>query len=115
MSAGGVHGGEDVAAEEHGDGGEHRADDAAQPRAVGHIAAHLVVVVGAELLGRRDGEAAAHAAAEAHHQEVDGACGAHGGQSVSAQDLADDGGVDHAVELLEQVPEQNREAEAQNQ
>ena len=110
-----VHGRENAGAQEHRPRGEDRADEGAQPHAVGDIPAQLVVVAGPELLGHRDGKAAAHTGAETHHQEVDGPGGSHRRQGRASQGLAHDGGVHHVVELLEQVPEENRDAEAENQ
>ena len=111
----GVHGCEDNVAEKHRGGSEGRADDEAQPYAAGGTPAQLLVVLRAEVLGHRDGEAAAHAGAEAHHQEVDGPGGAHCRQGRAPQGLAHDGGVHHVVELLEQVSKQHRNAEAEDQ
>ena len=111
---GGVHHRQDIPAEEHGNGGERRRADGAQPDAPGHVAAQLLVVARAELLGGGDGKAAAHPGAEAHHQEVDGPGGAHRRQGVAPQGLAHDGGVHHAVELLEQIAKQEGNAEAED-
>ena len=110
----GIHGGENVPAQQSRGQRHHRADGRRQPYAASHIPAQLLMVSRAELLGHRDGKAAAHAAAKTHHQKVDGAGGAHRRQRGPAQCLAHDSGVHHAVQLLEQIPKQDRDAKAQN-
>ena len=110
-----MHPRQDGAAQAHSGRRQDSADARAQPHAVGHIAPQLLLVACAELLGHRDGKAAAHAHTESHHQEVDGAGGAHSRQRRAAQRLAHNSGVNHVVELLEQVSEQHRDAKAENQ
>ena len=110
-----LHPREDVAAEKGGGQGCQGSEEQAQPRAAGDIPPQLPVIPRAELLGRRDSEAAAEADAEAHHQNVDAAGGAHCCQGAAPQGLAHNGGIHYVVKLLEQVPKENRESEAENQ
>ena len=108
---GGVHGGEDRAAEEQGGRRHQHCADQTAPGGAGYIPAHLGVVSRAELLGHRDGKAATQTHAAAHHQEVDGSGAADRRQRAAAQELAHDGGVHCAVELLEQQSKENGDAE----
>ena len=112
---GGIHQLQDIPAEDHRHSGDqHPEKDAAAGRPC-HIFPQGVIVPRAETLGDGNGEAAADADGPAHHQKVDGAGAAHRRQGVSAQKLAHNGGIHHAVELLEQHTQQNGQAELQNQ
>ena len=82
----------------HGRGDSHdQTDQRRQPHAAGDVPAQLMVVSRAELPGHRDGKPAAHAAAEAHHQEIDGPGGAHRRQGRASKGLAHNGGIHHIV------------------
>ena len=109
-----IHGHKDAVAQRRRGQGQRQTDAYAQPHAAGYVPAQFLMVARAELLRYRDGEAAADAAAEPHHQEVDGPGGAHRRQGRAAQRLSNNGAVHHVVQLLEQVPEQDRQPEAQN-
>ena len=111
----GVHGDQDIPAEDAGAHGEHQGNDGGQVGGVGHIPAHLGVVLGAHPLGHGDGEAGAHPQAESDDEKVDGAGGAHRPQGLGAQQLAHDHGVHHVIELLEQQPQQGGYRKAQDQ
>ena len=109
-----LHPDEDVARQEH----RHDRDDdrhgQRDPGTVGHVAAQVVLVLRAEALRHGDGKPRARARAEANDQELQGADGAHRRKGVHAQVLADDDGVHHAVHLLEQVAEDERQRKGQD-
>ena len=107
----GAHGGEDGAAEQGGGHRQHQGDGGGEIGGVGREPPHLGEVLGPHLLGHGDGEAGAHPQAEADHEEVDGAGGAHRAQGLGAQQLAHDHGVHQVIELLEQQAEQGGQGE----
>ena len=111
----GVHARQDRAAEQNGCRRQRRADGRTKPDAVGHIPPQFLLLPRAEPLGYGYGKAAAHACAEAHHQEVDGAGRAYRSQRRAAQCLPHNGRIHHVVELLEQVSEQRRDTKTENQ
>ena len=112
---GGIHGGQDVLAENHRGGSQGSAEKDAQPGAAGNIPPQFLLIPGAKLLGHRDGKAAADSGAEAYHQEVDGTGGPHGSQGRTPQCLSYDGSVHHIIHLLEQIAKQQRNTKAQYQ
>ena len=110
-----VHACKNDVAEERCQESHNRAKNDAEPYAHRDIAAQLLMVPGAELLGHRNCEAAADTGAEADYQEIDGARGAYRRQGRTAEGLAHNSGVRHVIKLLEQISEQNRDTKAENQ
>ena len=111
----GIHPSQNVHAEEADDEGHDGGEDGGQPAGVGNKTPQSVMVPGPEPLGHGDGEAAAHAGAEADDHEVYGAGGAHGGQGAHPQVLSHDDGVHHAVKLLKQKAHEHGHGKAQDQ
>ena len=111
----GVHPVEDSAAQQGRNGGDDQREAGAQPDHGAHDPPQAVIIPLAEFLGHGDGKAGADAHAEAQHQKIDGAGGTNPRQGVHSQVLAHHHGIHHAVKLLEQQPEQQRQHEAQNQ
>ena len=77
-------------------------------------AAKLFIIPAAEALRHRDGKAAAKAKAEADDEERDGAGGANGCKRPRAKHAPDDHGIDHGIELLEQIAEKQRDGEPED-
>ena len=100
---GGVDHPQDAGAENRGEHGEYHADDGSYAQRVGHIGAHLGVVVRTEGLRHGDGKSRARAVAEAHDKKGDGRAGANGGKRFHADPPPHDGSVDYEIHLLEYV------------
>ena len=85
-----------------------------KPDTVGHIFAQILLVMRAEALCNRDGQSRAGTHAEAQNQELQRAHRAHCGQRVHPQILTDDDAIGHAVKLLEEVAENQRQRKSKN-
>ena len=67
-----------------------------------------------EALGDRDGKAGADTERKPDDQKIQGAGHADAGKGIQAKNTADKDAVGEVVKLLEQVPDQQRNTEAQN-
>ena len=110
-----VHPAKDLSAQGGGDQGDGQGNDGAQPDHVAHKPPQSLKVLLPEFLRHRDGKTGTDTVAHAQHHEVDGAGGAHTSQRLYSQKFAYDYRIHHAVKLLEQHTEQQRQHEGQNQ
>ena len=110
----GIHEPEQIVRPEKADQPDHRRDPEAEPHKLGCTAADALRVPCPEALGDGDGKAGAAARGKAQDQEVQRPRGAHGGKGIQAQDAAYQNAVRNIIELLKQVADQKRRAEAQD-
>ena len=78
---------------------------------VGHVGAHLGIVLSPELLRHGYCEARAGAVAEAEHEEHHRRRRPDGGQRIDTDEAANDGRVDEQVHLLQYVAAHERQRE----
>ena len=69
---------------------------------------------GTETLCDRNGQAGADTECKAKDQEIQSACHTDTGKGIQAQNTADKDAVGEIIKLLKQIPDQQRETEAQN-
>ena len=91
--------------------GHHDDDDGGEEDTVRHTALHAGEVLGTIDLGGQNREAGAEALREAEDQKHDGTGCADGGECIRTYETADDDGVRHVVELLEDIADKQRNHE----
>ena len=111
----GVHPEENLAAQQRRYQRHRRGDDAAKPDHIADEPAQPVKIPLSEFLRHGNGEPGAHAVAQPQHQKGNGAGGADPRQRVHAQEFSHHNGVHHAINLLKQKPENQRQHKGKNQ
>ena len=77
-------------------------------------AAHALPILGTKVAGHHNARAQRHAVDKAGQEKDQTAGGADSGQSLAAQEVADDEGVGCIVQLLEKVADKNRQRKQQH-
>ena len=94
--------------------GYHDGKHSTYPQRVGHIRAHLHIVLSTESLRYRYGKASTRTVAEAHDKEHHTRCGTHGRQRVHAYPATHDGRVYNEVHLLQDITQNQWNGKMQN-
>ena len=94
--------------------GQEGGEEDGQEDPVGDADPHAVFIAGAEALGGQDREAGGQAHGKSEQQKRNRARGADGGQRRGPQKTADNDGIRHAVELLENIPQKEGKGKPQN-
>ena len=99
----------------NGNHGQHQGDGEAQQNSGSKTFFDAFFIIGPETLGSYNGKAGGESGYKSQNQEVNASCPSHRCQCVDPDGAAHDQGVRHAVELLKNISDQQRECKNQNQ
>ena len=106
---GSVHGNQNGAGKGTADNGEDHSGSQGEQRTAGNAPAHAFLIAGAITLGHTDRKSGGKALCKADNQEGDAAGTADGSQGIHTDGTAHDKGICHAVKLLKNVSDQQRQ------